>query len=706
MKKKILSVMLALTMITAFMPIIASASEKYDDVFYVMDEANENALIVGCDHSVSDLVIPDKINGKHVKISAQAFMQYSTLTSVVIPDGVDMEWYVFYGCNNLESVRLPSDITAIGGASFQFCEKLQTITIPNGVTSIGSHAFEGCSQLNNIVLPGNLKSVEFNAFKDCNNLTDVYFTGTKSQWDAVDMGNEQSNNECLKNASIHYAADSLNYDVQEDNTIIITGCETTASNIKIPSEIDGLPVTAIKDHAFKNSVNLKSVVIADGIKRIGEEAFYYCSNLSNVLLPNSVTDIDRSAFMGCSALKSLTIPDGVVNIGNRAFAYCGGLTSITIPNSVKSIDSFAFEECWELKSLRLPGSLEKLGNNLVSGCGSFKDIYYYGTKSQWNTLLTNTNNEDLINANIHYITLTTPDAYSVSEIKPTNTGIALTINPAEAINGEQTAIVACYDENGVFTGMQQKQVNSSDGEQTLAFDIDKTKVSNVKAFIWNDLNYMMPASETKTLDLNNSENQEVNVTFTQNEDGTIELTWDNTEYPNYYFKIVDSNGNKVTAGWNTQGFSKTGDIATYLPRVDTHSTFSFILYSGTEDFDIGEEIARVENCFDISVDGDPLEYDIAFNTPEKNNHTVTLKSTIPAGIRHISAFYRNDKIYSSGSGYSSGDIIPGYTLTEVTALQDGDVFDLRMLTSYKLEGQVLKATMTPASTTTYKAVTE
>ena len=87
------------------------------------------------------------------------------------------------------------------------------------------------------------------------------------------------------------------------------------------------------------------------VTSIGEYAFYNCSELTSIQLPNSVTSIGHHAFHYCRGLKSITIPSFVKSIGDRAFDYCDVLSSITIPNSVKSIGEYAFEGCSKLISI-------------------------------------------------------------------------------------------------------------------------------------------------------------------------------------------------------------------------------------------------------------------------------------------------------------------------------------------------------------------
>ena len=121
--------------------------------------------------------------------------------------------------------------------------------------------------------------------------------------------------------------------------------KTTTGAITIPSKLGGYSVTGIMDFAFYNCSGLTSVTIPDGVTSIGSSAFYGCSGLTSVTIPNSVTSIGFYAFYGCSGLTSVTIPNSVTSIGSSAFSGCRGLTSVTIPNSVTNLGANAFDGC-------------------------------------------------------------------------------------------------------------------------------------------------------------------------------------------------------------------------------------------------------------------------------------------------------------------------------------------------------------------------
>ncbi|RLC96573.1 MAG: fibronectin type III domain-containing protein, partial [Chloroflexi bacterium] len=128
--------------------------------------------------------------------------------------------------------------------------------------------------------------------------------------------------------------------VEYDTTIEITDYPTDATgDLIIPSEIVGKPVTSI-----------------------GNKAFFECSSLTNVTIPNSVTSIERSAFSRCSDLTSVTIPDSVTTIGRGAFNECTSLTDLTIPDSVTSIGDYVFSECFNLNSVTIGDSVTSIGS--------------------------------------------------------------------------------------------------------------------------------------------------------------------------------------------------------------------------------------------------------------------------------------------------------------------------------------------------------
>ena len=120
--------------------------------------------------------------------------------------------------------------------------------------------------------------------------------------------------------------------------------------------------------------DIQTVILEDGITRIGEHTFAYCSAMHSVSIPDSVTEIGDFAFDWCSALESITIPDSVTEIGFGAFSFCDSLKSVTIPDSVTEIGDYAFTCCESLESVTIPDSVTEIGEEAFFDCSALKSV--------------------------------------------------------------------------------------------------------------------------------------------------------------------------------------------------------------------------------------------------------------------------------------------------------------------------------------------
>ena len=189
-----------------------------------------------------------------------------------------------------------------------------------------------------------------------------------------------------------FRSGDLYYNITSDTTVEVTYQDRWSSNnyaglttATIPETVTyqgtTYSVTSIRYNAFYNCSSLTSVTIPNSVTSIGSSAFYGCSSLTSITIPNSVTSIEDNVFYNCSSLTSVTIPNSVTSIGNYAFYGCSSLTSITIPNSVTSIGYNAFYGCSALTSMVVESGnttydsrencnaiIESSTNTLIVGC--------------------------------------------------------------------------------------------------------------------------------------------------------------------------------------------------------------------------------------------------------------------------------------------------------------------------------------------------
>ena len=165
------------------------------------------------------------------------------------------------------------------------------------------------------------------------------------------------------------------YDFQSGDLYYNITSNSAPYAVEVTSKSSSYPYN---DGVMFTSVTIPQNVTYNGtnysVTSIGEYAFYYCSSLTSITIPNSVTSIGDRAFWNCDNLTSITIPNSVTRIGKAAFHWCTSLTSITIPNSVTSIGYNAFSYCSSLTSITIPNSVTSIGENAFSSCDNIKTM--------------------------------------------------------------------------------------------------------------------------------------------------------------------------------------------------------------------------------------------------------------------------------------------------------------------------------------------
>lgn len=157
--------------------------------------------------------------------------------------------------------------------------------------------------------------------------------------------------------------------------VSITAYKGSETQITIPSKLGTLSrtVVSIGDNAFKDNTQITEIVIPDSIKSIGASAFSGCTQLKNISIPSSVTSIGESALGRCTELSSVELPDTITTISKSMFLGCKSLKSISLPSNLKSIGSTAFAETG-LEKIDFPSSVTSIGMMAFAGCESLTEV--------------------------------------------------------------------------------------------------------------------------------------------------------------------------------------------------------------------------------------------------------------------------------------------------------------------------------------------
>ncbi len=282
-------------------------------------------------------------------IGSEAFFACLSLTNVTIPNSVTTISSQAFENSGLGSVTLPDSVTNLGRAAFSDCDSLTNFVFGSGVTSIPELLFSGSSSLSNVIVPAGISNIGDYAFSQCSNLSDITFPNSLT---AIGISVFE---DCVRLTNLTLPASIASI---ESNSF--EGCDLSSISI--------LGNTAIGQYAFYETP-LASVNIAGGI--VGQFAFAYCTNLTNVILGGGVTEIQEVAFVG-DPIRSIVIPSSVSSIGGIAFEDCL-LTNIVISPGVESIGAYAFLGN-PITSLYIPSSVTSIGDQAFNGCNNLTNV--------------------------------------------------------------------------------------------------------------------------------------------------------------------------------------------------------------------------------------------------------------------------------------------------------------------------------------------
>ena len=383
MKKRIISLLMALLMLTSLLPsaVWAEGEAPEQTAAAVMDDG-------GAEQEPAAPETPET----PVEPEQPAEPEQSTEPKAAAEPEADAEpdsnGIALYStasgqCGNNLTWTLDNGVLTISGKGamwngddgwYGFCDVLDqadevtSVVVESGVTSIAYEAFRWLESMTSVTIPKTVTSIGCSAFLvGCDALTTIKYDGTTSQWKKISstLSLPLATKVVCTNGTITptlsgTCGKNVSYSISDDGVLIISGAGAM-NNFTYKSDISDCPWHGVR-------YALKKIVVEDGVTSIGSYAFSFDLSVTDVTLPSSLKTIGRNAFWGCYGLTSVVIPEGVTTIGAYAFAQCTAMEAITVPASTTELGNHAFDtgEYYD-------GSYHT----------QLTDIYYGGSRQQW-----------------------------------------------------------------------------------------------------------------------------------------------------------------------------------------------------------------------------------------------------------------------------------------------------------------------------------
>lgn len=333
-------------------------------------------------------------------IADSAFRASKELTSIVIGDGITyIGRSTFNNCPNLASVTLPATLKTLGKSAFQGCRSLKTITIPDSLTTIPEYAFAYCRGLESVQMSNNATGIEQYAFAECSALLEAIIPDSvKSIGSRAFLGNEA------------LASVKVGKGVENIEEYAFSGCKTLK---KVEFAVDSALKT-LGEESFYSCMELTDIVLPEGLQEIGVKTFNLCTSLEEISIPDTVTRIRSDAFIstklfqdaidkaqpfvytdnwliGCNVKNQVIVDDEgiergwtvkadsfdreIIGVADGVFAYSQTLEAATLPSTVKYLGGYAFYKASLLQTVNIASTkIKEIGEYAFAYCPWLKTV--------------------------------------------------------------------------------------------------------------------------------------------------------------------------------------------------------------------------------------------------------------------------------------------------------------------------------------------
>ncbi len=556
------------------------------------------------DWNINSISLPDSL----LSIGDRAFSRCWYLTSINIPDSVGSIGQGAFGeCHYLTSINIPESVDSLGAAAFYYTG-LTSVSIPGSVKVISDSAFMMCSQLSSVNIADGVESIGNNAFYRCGSLSSVTIG------DSVSSIGDQAFFQCVMLNSAYFHGNAPTY-LGED---VFTGCPGSLIIYYLSTKTGWTNPWNRYDTAYWTP---EEHFIFDSETGTIED---YIGPGGYVVIPNTigeyaVTGIKYYAFSGCSNLSDIIIPDSVTNIGELSFAGCTALGSVSIPGSISRIDDMTFYGCSSLRSAYFEGDApENFGSQVFDNCADDFIIYYLigttGWANPWNSYPT---------AEIDI------KAPGIAELSPDDDGTGISVNDnlliifdEEAATGTGNIIIKQASDDSTVETIDVTTEKVSISGATITIDPDVTFAEGTGYYVQIDAGTFTDNAGNNFAGINDTSSWNFTTRYypaeiTVNGSESITIPSSGSITANYTAAVKDRNGNIMegeSVTWSLQGTVTGVSVASASGAVSIDNT------AGSGSFILTAEAATADGSVTAS---------LTVNLEAPYLDSVTIKGTIP-----------------------------------------------------------------------------
>ncbi len=353
---------------------VSTLNEQYmanDGILYSQNER----ILIKVPEGKKEVTIKDTTE----KVKLESISRLANCNKIILPPSIkELEEKVFFE-SKLKEIQILGKIFEIPRETFEFCQDLETLDLPNTIKMIGARAFYNCRKLTDFKLPNQIETIGDFAFAYCVSLKEFYIP---------DALKEIGEGALIQLDSLQkFIIDQNNYYSVYDEALYSKDYSSLFRVPQTKTEVNIYSQTKIiKEDAFYWCSYLTGIDLPETIEAIEGYAFYFCRNIYELDIPDSVLSIGESAFEGMENLISIHLPSNLVILEDSLFENCALLQEVNIPRNVTKISNEVFYNCINLPTLTIYEGLLEFGKDVFAACNMLDDIYYTGSEDTWHTI--------------------------------------------------------------------------------------------------------------------------------------------------------------------------------------------------------------------------------------------------------------------------------------------------------------------------------